>query len=90
MLTKLNDAVTIAGQIAHSIIAIAGSGAASAALIVAVLSLFKVNVTDAQVIYGLGELGGVATLVSKAIDSAHDAITTKAQLQPGATTNALG
>lgn len=64
-------------NLAHAAGAVIGVLLASAATIVTVLGTFGVHVTEARTVEVLGAVGLLMTMVSKAIDSAHNAYTTK-------------
>ena len=76
-LKKLEDIASTAREVAHALVAILGSAAASAGLIVTLLESVGVHVTAAQVAQQAGAAGMAAVLISKAIDSANNAITTR-------------
>lgn len=67
-----------AREIAHAAVAVIGVLAGSGALIVTTLQQFGVNISEAQIMQELGVAGVGAALLSKLIDSVHNAVTTNA------------
>jgi hypothetical protein len=61
---------------AHAAVAIIGLLTAGVAGVVTTVNSFGIHITDLQAIQGLGIAGGIATLISKLIDSANNAFTT--------------
>ena len=60
----------------HAAIAIIGVLTAGVAGVVTTINSFGVHITDLQAVQGLGVAGGIATLISKLVDSANNAVTT--------------
>jgi hypothetical protein len=72
----LTGLFSTAREWAHAAVAIIGLLTAGVAGVVTTINSFGIHITDLQAIQGLGIAGGIATLVSKLIDSANNAFTT--------------